>query len=117
MIIIKASDYLVDSIKDYAEKTRIPNFLVGFVIISLATTFPDISMSIFAAMENANGLIIGDMFTQVFIDITVLIGITAIIAKRFSLQSEHLDVRSISLVFVFLLIPLIFSLDGTFSRW
>ncbi len=116
-IMIASSDYLVGSIQDYSEKTRIPHFLVGFVIISLATTVPDISAGIFAALEDAGELIIGDTFSQVFIDITILIGITAIFAKRVSLKEGHLDWKNIFLIFGFLMFPLFFGLDGTFSRW
>jgi len=116
-IIIKSTDYMVDSITDYSKKLRLPTFLVGFAIISAATTFPDLSAGIFAALEGHGDLIMGDVITAIIVDLGLLTAIAALIMRRIPTKkggelSGTLVWGIVGLAFL----PLIFGFNGKFSR-
>lgn len=51
LLIVKGGDWFVDGAVWVAEVTRIPKFIIGATIISLATTLPEIIVSTIAAVE------------------------------------------------------------------
>ena len=52
VLIVKGGDWFVDGAVWAAEITRIPKFIIGATIISVATTLPEIFVSTIAAMED-----------------------------------------------------------------
>ncbi len=51
VLIVKGGDWFVDGAVWVAEVTRIPKFIIGATVISLATTLPEIIVSTIAAVE------------------------------------------------------------------
>lgn len=51
ILIVKGGDWFVDGAVWVAEVTRIPKFIIGATVISLATTLPEIFVSTLAAVE------------------------------------------------------------------
>ena len=51
LLIVKGGDWFVDGAVWVAEVTRIPKFIIGATIISIATTLPEIIVSTIAAVE------------------------------------------------------------------
>ena len=65
VLIVKGGDWFVDGAVWIAEVTKIPKFIIGATIISLATTLPEIIVSTIAAVEGHGILIsgVGDYIT------------------------------------------------------
>ncbi len=59
VLIVKGGDRFVDGAVWVAEVTRIPKFIIGATVISLATTLPEIIVSTIAAIEGHNILASG----------------------------------------------------------
>ena len=57
--IVKGGDWFVDGAVRIAEVTKIPKFIIGATIISLATTLPEIIVSTIAALDGHNILLSG----------------------------------------------------------
>ena len=51
VLIVKGGDWFVDGAVWVAEVTKIPKFIIGATVISLATTLPEIIVSTIAAVE------------------------------------------------------------------
>ena len=51
ILIVKGGDWCVDGAVWVAEVTKIPKFIIGATIVSLATTLPEIIVSTMAAIE------------------------------------------------------------------
>lgn len=62
LLIVKGGDWFVDGAVWVAEVTRIPKFIIGATIISIATTLPEIIVSTIAAVEGHKILVssVGD---------------------------------------------------------
>ncbi len=59
VLIVKGGDWFVDGAVWVAEVTRIPKFIIGATIISIATTLPEIIVSTIAAIEGHSILVSG----------------------------------------------------------
>lgn len=59
VLIVKGGDWFVDGAVWVAEVTRIPKFIIGATIISVATTLPEIIVSTIAAIEGHGILVSG----------------------------------------------------------
>ena len=59
VIIVKGGDWFVDGAVWLAEITRIPKFIIGATILSVATTLPEIIVSTIAAVEGHGILLSG----------------------------------------------------------
>jgi len=60
LLIIKGGDWFVDAASWIAEKSGIPKFIIGATIVSIATTLPELIVSIIAAVEGHGLLVSGD---------------------------------------------------------
>lgn len=65
LLIVKGGDWFVDGAVWIAEVTRIPKFIIGATIISIATTLPEIIVSVIAAVDGHKILAggVGDYIT------------------------------------------------------
>ena len=59
VLIVKGGDWFVDGAVWVAEITRIPKFIIGATVVSLATTLPEIIVSTIAAVEGHGILVTG----------------------------------------------------------
>ena len=59
VLIVKGGDWFVDGAVWVAEVTRIPKFIIGATVISIATTLPEIIVSTIAAIEGHGILVSG----------------------------------------------------------
>ena len=48
---VKGSDVFVDSATRVATSARIPKFIIGATLVSIATTLPEIFVSVFASIQ------------------------------------------------------------------
>lgn len=60
LCIIKGGDWFVDAASWIAKVSGIPHFIIGATIVSLATTLPEILVSVMAAANGASYLAAGD---------------------------------------------------------
>lgn len=60
VLIVKGGDFFVDSASFIAEISGIPKFIVGATIVSLATTMPEMIVSVMAAAEGKYEMAVGN---------------------------------------------------------
>jgi cation:H+ antiporter len=60
VLIVKGGDWFVDAASWFAEISGIPKFIVGATIVSLATTLPELLVSVFAAAEGSVDISVGN---------------------------------------------------------
>ena len=109
-LIIKGGDVFVDAATWAADISGIPKFIIGATIVSLATTLPELLVSLFAALNGKVDIAIGNAVASVTANTGLIMAISMIclpsIAKR----------KSIGLKAAFLILStallLLFSRDG-----
>ena len=81
-LLIKSSDYFIDSAEKIGVYLGLPAFVIGIVIVSIGTSLPELISSIFSVVKGASeigvGTVIGSNITNIFL----VLGLTAVIYKK-----------------------------------
>lgn len=75
VLIIKGGDYFVDAASWIAETLHIPKFIIGATIVSLATTLPELLVSLIAAAEGSVDMAVGNAVGSVTANIGLIFAI------------------------------------------
>ncbi len=69
VLIVKGGDYFVDAASWIAEVSGVPKLIVGATIVSLATTLPEMLVSVMAAAQKKVEMSIGNAVGSVPISV------------------------------------------------
>lgn len=78
ILIIKGGDWFVDAAVWIAEVSGIPKFIVGATVVSLATTIPELLVSLMAAAQGSVGMAVGNAVGSVTANIGLIMGISIV---------------------------------------
>lgn len=79
LIIVIASEWVIDHGTDIASILGVSQMIVGVIMIGLGTSLPELVVSISAVFKGANGLSIGNLIGSNLVDITIALGGSAMI--------------------------------------
>ncbi len=113
VLIIKGGDYFVDGASWLAEVSGIPKFIVGATIVSVATTLPEIVVSLISVKQSPD-MAIGNAVGSVVFNAGVIMAI-ALIAQPFIIKRKDYEFKGILLTVVMGLL-FAFSLLGLESK-
>ncbi len=79
-ILAKSADFFVDSSVGIAIRFRIPRLVIGIVLVSLATTAPELTVSLLASIKGHPEIALGNAVGSVICDDTLALGLCAVLA-------------------------------------
>jgi cation:H+ antiporter len=79
VLLIKGADYFVEGASNIAQLLKVPPILVGLTIVAFGTSSPEATVSIIAALEGSSEVSLGNVVGSNILNITLVIGITAMI--------------------------------------
>lgn len=103
LCIIKGGDWFVDAASWIAEVSGIPQFIIGATIVSLATTLPEVLVSVMAAASGSVEMATGNAIGSVTANTGMILGISivampAVIERRKYLPKSIIFIGSIILL-------------------
>ena len=111
-----SSEILIDALIKIAHYLRWREFVVAFFFIAFASSFPNLFVGVFSAFKDLPQLSFGEILSGNVFDLTIAIGLSALIAKDGLLaQSKTIQVSSLFTLLAALL-PLFLISDGSLSR-
>lgn len=92
-VLLKGSDWFVDSAEEIGLALGIPPFIIGVTIIAFGTSLPELATSIIAVLENNSEIVIGNVVGSNITNIALVLGLVAIYAKEIRLDYNiwHID--------------------------
>ena len=78
VLIIKGGDWFVDSAVFIANLTGIPKFIIGATIVSVATTLPELTVSVTGVINGELDLAVGNAVGSVTANIGLIMGISLV---------------------------------------
>lgn len=79
LLIIKGGDLFVTSSVRIAELARVPRVLIGSTLVSLATTSPELVVSVTASLRGEPGLAVGNAVGSCIANIALIVGTVAVL--------------------------------------
>lgn len=90
VFIVKGGDFFVDAASWMAEVSGIPKLIVGATIVSLATTLPEMLVSVMAAAKGSVDMAIGNAVGSVTANIGLIMAISLICMPSVIKRSDYL---------------------------
>lgn len=78
LLIVKGGDWFLDGAVWIAEITGVPRFIVGATIVSLATTLPELTVSVTGVLQGEVDLAVGNAVGSVTANLGLILGISVL---------------------------------------
>lgn len=114
-LVIKSAVYAIRYSTYVSEHMHLSKHLVGFVIVAIISVLPETLISVVSAIEGTPSLGLGTLFGSNVADLTLVFAII-LFASNHNIKIQSKILKMNSLYIVTLLIPIIFGLDGEYSR-
>lgn len=92
-LIVKGGDWFLDGAVWIAEATGVPRFIIGATIVSLATTLPELTVSVTGVLQREVDLAVGNAVGSVTANLGLILGLSvlcipsAVNRKQFNLKA------------------------------
>ncbi|MDY0209371.1 MAG: calcium/sodium antiporter [Bacilli bacterium] len=113
LLIIKGGDFFVDAASWFAEISGIPKFLIGATIVSIATTLPEMLVSIIATVQGNVEMATGNAIGSVTANTGLILGIS-IVCSAGVIKRKEFNLKSVLMLVAAALLTA-FSLNGKFG--
>jgi|GEM_PF-64812 cation:H+ antiporter len=87
-VLIKASDWFIDSSETLGFFLRLSPFIVGVAIVSVGTSLPELMSSITAVQEGSSEIVFGNVIGSNVANIFLITGVAAIFAGKMDLKYD-----------------------------
>ena len=77
-LIVKGGDWFLDGAVWIAEATGVPRFIIGATIVSLATTLPELTVSVTGVLQGEVDLAVGNAVGSVTANLGLILGISVV---------------------------------------
>jgi len=114
LLVAKGGDLFVDASVYMGQLFRIPRFVIGGTLVSLATTMPELAVSTIASSAGDSGLALGNAVGSCVCNIGLIVGTVALLTPV-EVERRELLRRAAWMVSAGALV-VVFTLDRTLSR-
>lgn len=114
ILITKGADMFIDSTISVAKKTNIPEIVLGATIVSLATTFPELTVSVCASIKGHTTMSLGNAVGSIICNTGLALGLVAII-KPFKVDRRVFNSKAI-LLMISIIILIVLGLDKVIDK-
>ena len=115
-ILGKSADLIVHVTVSLARRFHVSEFSMGFFILGLATTTPEIFVGLNAVIDGHPELSLGNLIGASIVLITLIVGLSAAITGEIRFV-DNFRPRDMWLTSFTIVLPTFFLLDGTLSRF
>jgi len=114
--LVKSSQFVIDSALKIARMTKLESLVIGFILLSVTTSLPELAVSFSAITSGEVNISIGNILGSNITNIGLCVGLIAIIAPL-TIKVTRKELANISsILFLSSLIPLLLLTLGGISR-
>lgn len=114
-VMVLSGTLVIRALTKIASYLKLSDFVVGFIIMALATSSPELFIGISSAINNVPSLSLGDILGSNIVDITLVLGLVTILARGIKVQGKII-LRDTYLAVFIAILPLLLMLDRHLSR-
>lgn len=114
-LLARSSAALVGALNGIARLLGVSQYLAAFLLMSFATSIPELFIGIVSAARNVAGLSLGNVLGANLLNISLVIGASVLASGGITLESK-ISRTNFWLIFILSLFPLLLGADGVISR-
>ena len=115
IIVLKASDLAIYGISNYAKKLGISHYLIGFLVVAVGTSLPELVASITGALAGQTSMVFGTVIGSNISDLTLVLGIMVIVGRKIKLEHPIVS-KTFFQTLALVALPVILISDGALTR-
>jgi cation:H+ antiporter len=115
IILVFSSNKTVDHSVVLACNWSVPPIIIGLVLVSIGTDFPEIINSVISSSLDLGNINVGTSIGSAFAQLTLILGIIALSLRRFEVNKKEVFIIGVSILFASILSFLLI-LDSYISR-
>lgn len=112
-----SANWFVDGAVGLAAKLHVPEMLVGIVLVSIATTSPELMTSLLASLRGMPEVALGNAIGSVIADDTLALGLAGLIATTPLVANPRILRTSAVVLVVVAILCFVMTFDGVLERW
>ena len=85
ILISKGADFFINSTVEIGRKTNISELILGATIVSFATTLPELTVSLFASIDNHTTMSLGNAVGSIICNTGLILGMVVLISPLISI--------------------------------
>lgn len=92
-VLLKASDWFINSAEEIGLSFGIPPFLVGITIVAFGTSLPELATSIAAVFSGESEIVASNVIGSNITNIALVLGLVVVLVKEINLENNiwHID--------------------------
>ena len=115
LLLYKSSGWVIKYSLALSRILRVSVFAIGFVIIAVSTSLPELMVGIFSALEGRVGLSVGNVFGANLADLTLVLGTVALVGGTILIKKREDAENLLELLVVSFIIAAILFFGGYLS--
>jgi cation:H+ antiporter len=115
-LLVISAELLMNSFLKIAQYYRLSEFVIGFMIVALATVIPELLIGVNAALAQSPSLALGNVIGANIIDLTLVIGVITILKGGIKIETKAVRTDT-PLMFFVAMLPLLLMFDQTLSQF
>ncbi|MFQ5621000.1 MAG: sodium:calcium antiporter, partial [Candidatus Nanoarchaeia archaeon] len=115
-VLIWSGSLLVKHLTRIAQFLKLSEFTIGFILMALATSLPEVLVGVQAAISGVPELSLGDVIGSNILDMTLIFGLVLVLSRRIVIESAAAKLN-INYVFFISLVPVLLLADRVLSRF
>lgn len=114
LLITKGADIFIECTVRIGKKTGISELILGATIVSFATTLPELTVSVFASMDNHTTMSLGNAVGSIICNTGLILGLVAVISP-FKVDKKMFFSKSVILL-IAVIVLMTLGINGTISQ-
>lgn len=114
-VLVAGAELLIKSLARMAMYFHMSDFVVGFMVVALATSIPELFIGVTSAREGNAELSVGNVIGSNIIDLTLVVGILALLRRGIKVETKAVRTDTLYMFFISVL-PLALMLDQRLDK-
>ncbi len=115
LLLLKSTGWVVSSLKYFSQLTGLGKFALTGLVMSLATSLPELSIAMASAVEGKPNLVLGNVVGANILNLSLVVGLASVIAGGIQAHGQFLK-RDIFYAFLAGALPMLLLIDGRLGR-
>lgn len=109
-VLVKSSGLVVKAIIKISHFLKLNDFVLGFIIMSVSTSLPELLVGVVSSANNKPTLGLGTAIGSVIVNLTLVIGIVTLLARKIPIRSKIIR-KDLGYMMLVVIAPLILMTD------
>ncbi len=116
VVMVFSGSFLVKSLSKIASFLKMSEFVVGFIIMALSTSVPELFVGITSALAGNSALALGTVIGANIANLTVVAGIAIVLSRGIKIKSKKIKKDALYMVFIASLPMALMLIGNSLSR-